>query len=251
MGLGECRACQGRVRWQDGARGRRRWASVGKRGQAWASVGKRGQAVGKVGKMMAVGNTCTPDSTSVETLVASRLLARGVTLRGVAQFVNVPQDRPSTLFTDNDGTWYVSRDATNASSQTYIIRHVRFLQQAEYDEHIRTTQMDGVLNPTDPLTKYKAKPDEQRHMAFCAGYPELALTMWLQSAAFKTWKPKKIVPLSPLTQQDSYASAVSRGAPSDGASQDGDGAEGTRVKWAVKTKKDGKPDKARLVAQGF
>ena len=73
----------------------------------------------------------------------------------------------------------------------------------------------GLLNPTDPLTKYKAKADEQRHMAFCAGYPELALTMWLQSAAFKTWKPKKIVPLSPLTQDVTYASAVAQGASSD------------------------------------
>ena len=61
------------------------------------------------------------------------------------------------LFTDNDGTWYVARDAQSTTSMTYIIRHVRFIQQAEYDAAVKVFQIDGELNPTDAFTKYKTK----------------------------------------------------------------------------------------------
>ena len=143
-------------------------------------------------------HTCTPDSTSVETLVASRLIARGVAPRGVLQFLGVAQDRPTPLFTDNDGTWYVAREAASASSMTYIMRHIRFIQQAEYDEVVKVFQIDGELNPPDALTKYKSKPDFKRHLAFINGYPELALQLWRQCAKYKTYKYKKIVPAPTL-----------------------------------------------------
>ena len=87
-------------------------------------------------------HTCTPDSTSVETLVASRLVARGVQPRGVAQFLGIVQGA-TPLFTDNDGTWYVARNAQSTTSMTYIIRHVRFIQQAEYDGVAKVFQIDG------------------------------------------------------------------------------------------------------------
>ena len=90
-------------------------------------------------------------------LVASRLLGRGLTPRGVVHFCGVSQDKPSPLFTDNDGTWYVSRDAASTVNMTYIIRHVRTLQQAEYDGLMNARQLDGELNPTDVLTKHKPK----------------------------------------------------------------------------------------------
>ena len=80
----------------------------------------------------------------------------------------------------------------------YIIRHVRFIQQAEYDREFKVYQIDGELNPPDALTKYKTKPDFKRHMAFMMGYPELALQLWKAAQVTKKHNPKKIVPVSPL-----------------------------------------------------
>ena len=143
-------------------------------------------------------HTCTPDSTSVETLVSSRLVSRGCAPRGVAQFLWTPQDKPTPLFTDNDGTWYVSREAASATTMVYIIRHVRFLQQATYDKVTKVFQLDGTLNPTDVFTKHLPREDYRRHMAFLMGRPDLALVWWRQSSKYKTHKYKKIVPVSPL-----------------------------------------------------
>ena len=145
-------------------------------------------------------HTCVTDSTSLETLVASRLVARGASLRGLAQFIWVPQVKPTALFTDNDGTWYVSRDAMSTSAMTYIMRHVRFLQQAVYDDVVKVFQVDGELNPTDALTKYLPKPAWQRHLAFLMGYPEVALQLWRQDKKYESHRYKKIVPVSPLEQ---------------------------------------------------
>ena len=110
----------------------------------------------------------------------------------------MPQLKPVPLFTDNDGTWYVSRDAASATSMVYIIRHVRFLQQADYDKVIKVFQVDGELNPVDPFTKFRPKQDFKRHMAFLMGNPELALVLWRSSTRYKTHRYKKIVPVSPL-----------------------------------------------------
>ena len=80
----------------------------------------------------------------------------------------------------------------------YIIRHVRFIQQAEFDREIKVYQVDGWLNPTDPFTKYMPGTDKRRHYLFLMGFPAAARRMWLDSAKFKTWKPKKLVPVSEL-----------------------------------------------------
>ena len=147
-------------------------------------------------------HTCTPDSTSVETLVASRLVARGVQPRGVAQFLGIVQGA-TPLFTDNDGTWYVARDAQSTTSMTYIIRHVRFIQQAEYDAVVKVFQMDGELNPTDAFTKYKDKASFHRHMAFMMGFPVEALQMWLKSTKKQNYKYKRIVPVPTVESSES------------------------------------------------
>ena len=82
---------------------------------------------------------------SVATFKCTRFLAVAfarawphLTPRGVIQFLGVSQEKPPPLFTDNDGTWYVSRDAASTVNMTYIIRHVRTLQQAEHDGEICT-----------------------------------------------------------------------------------------------------------------
>ena len=85
----------------------------------------------------------------------------------------------------------------------YIIRHVRFIQQAEYDKAVKVYQIDGELNPVDPFTKYKPKADYKRHMAFLMGYPELAYQLWMASTKAKNYKYKKIVPVSPLESSES------------------------------------------------
>ena len=116
-------------------------------------------------------------------------------------FIGIPMERPTSLFTDNDGVWYVARDATSTSSMTYIMRHVRFLQQAEYDEVTKAFQIEGELNPTDVLTKYKPRPDHERHHAFMMGFPERALQLWRQSTKYKAYKHKKIVAVSSLVEE--------------------------------------------------
>ena len=131
----------------------------------------------------------------------ARLCAAGVGPRGVLTFIGIPMERPTSLFTDNDGVWYVALDATSTSSMTYIMRHVRFLQQAEYDEVTKAFQIEGELNPTDVLTKYKPRPDHERHHAFMMGFPERALEMWRQSTKYKTYKHKKIVAVSSLVEE--------------------------------------------------
>jgi hypothetical protein len=128
-------------------------------------------------------------------MVASKLTARGVLYRGTLQFLGVAQDRPTHLFTDNDGTWYVARDAASTTSMTYIIRHVRFIQQAEFDAAIKCFQIDGELNPPDVLTKYKSSGDFKRHMAFMMGFPEVALKIWQTSPKFLKHKAKRIMPV--------------------------------------------------------
>ena len=106
--------------------------------------------------------------------------------------------RPTPLFTDNDGTWYISRDAASTTSMVYIIRHVRFIQQAVYDKEVRVFQVDGELNPPDALTKHKSSSDYKRHMAVMMGFPQLALQIWRTSPKYLKHRAKKIVPVSPL-----------------------------------------------------
>ena len=107
----------------------------------------------------------------------------------------MPQVKPSPLFTDNDGTWYVAVGGSSVTSMVYIIRHVRFLQQCNMEGEVATFQIDGMLNPTDPLTKYLQKAERKRHYLFLNGYPMEALELWMQGTSYKSWKPKKIEPV--------------------------------------------------------
>ena len=140
-------------------------------------------------------HTITTDSTSAETLVATRAAMRLVYYRRLMQHNRIILLGPSPLFTDNDGVWYVARDAMATTRMLYVIRHVRMLQQAEYDGEITTFQVDGVLNPTDALTKWLQARTRVHHNLFLAGYPEAARRVWQASKAFATFKPKKITPV--------------------------------------------------------
>ena len=140
-------------------------------------------------------HTLTTDVTSSETLSASRLAPRLIYFTSLMRFMGMPPPRPPPLFTDNDGTWYVSKDATSATRQTYIIRHVRFLQQAVEMEHVGTFQVDGRLNPVDALSKWLEVAERIRHYLFLMGQPAKALQVWRDSKAFKQYKPKRIVPV--------------------------------------------------------
>ena len=70
---------------------------------------------------------------------------------------------------------------------------------------IKSYQIDGTLNPTDPFTKFMATTDKRRHFLFLMGYPAEALRMWRESAKYKTYKPKKIVPVSELEAATLYS----------------------------------------------
>ena len=140
-------------------------------------------------------HTHVPDVCSGETLLASRLGQRLVFFRRLCNFAGQPRQGPTPLFTDNDGTWYTARDATNTTRMTYVINHVRILQQLEIDKEIRTFQVDGTLNITDPLSKYMKAAVRWRHYNHLAGRPTMARKLWLESNDHKMWKPKKIVPV--------------------------------------------------------
>ena len=76
----------------------------------------------------------------------------------------------------------------------YVIRHVRFVQQAQEHGEVLVSQVDGRINPTDGLTKWLAKDTKKRDFAFLMGFPELAYKVWILSNVFRQFKPRKIVP---------------------------------------------------------
>jgi hypothetical protein len=148
-------------------------------------------------------HTVITDSTSGETVVASRLGNRLVYYRRVLTFINRPPQGPSPVFTDNDGTWYVARDAMGTTRMTYVINHVRMLQQLESDGETRAFQIDTALNPADCLATWRDPATRIRHYTFMMGDPAKARRMWRESAAIKSWKKKKLVPVpSPPVEID-------------------------------------------------
>ena len=140
-------------------------------------------------------HTVITESTSGETVVASRLGNRLVYYRRILTFIKRPPQGPSPLFTDNDGTWYVARDATGTTRMNYVINHVRMLQKLEQDEETRAFQIDTALNPADCLATWRDSATRIRHYTFMMGDPAKAHRMWLESAAFKSWKKKELVPV--------------------------------------------------------
>ena len=86
------------------------------------------------------------ESTSGETLVASRVGNRVVVYRRLLRFWGRPPLGPTPVFTDNDGTWYVARDGTGTTRMNYIINHMRMLQELESTHETRTFQIDRALN---------------------------------------------------------------------------------------------------------
>ena len=77
---------------------------------------------------------------------------------------------------------------------TYIIRHVRYIQSMDAAELLKVFQVDGRLNPTDAFTKWLPHVTRAMFYAFLRGNPQRAYQMWIQSAKFKQFQPKKIVP---------------------------------------------------------
>ena len=69
-------------------------------------------------------HTVVVDSTSGEMLAGSRAATKMYYYRRVAGFCGLPQDRPSPMLCDNDGVWFIAKDATGTTSLIYIIRHV-------------------------------------------------------------------------------------------------------------------------------
>ena len=146
-------------------------------------------------------HTMVTDSTSGEALDASRLALRLVYYRRLLQFWNKPIVGPTPQFTDNDGVWYIARDAAATTRMIYIIRHIRLIQQIEHDGEIKTFQVDGRLNPADAFTKWLDSNTRTRHYLFLMGYPKQARDVWMHSKAYKTFVPKKLtpVPKPPIT----------------------------------------------------
>ena len=83
--------------------------------------------------------TMVTESTSGETLVASRVGNRVVVYRRLLRFWGRPPLGPTPVFTDNDGTWYVARDGTGTTRMNYIINHMRMLQELESTHETRAT----------------------------------------------------------------------------------------------------------------
>ena len=104
---------------------------------------------------------------------------RVLVYKQIGQFLGVASGRPP-VFTDNDGTWYVARDAGTVTRMTYVIKHVRFLQELceGADAELLAKQCDTALNFTDPLSKYTDAATRVRHFLFMMGYPEKAIERW-------------------------------------------------------------------------
>ena len=86
---------------------------------------------------------------------------------------------------------------------TYVINHVRMLEQLEADGETRAFQIDTALNPVDPLTKHLPAALRFRHYSVLMGRPSLARKLWRESKEFQNWKPKKIMPVPqpPITDK--------------------------------------------------
>jgi hypothetical protein len=69
------------------------------------------------------------------------------------------------------------------------------LQQLETDGETRAFQIDTALNPADCLATWRDPATRLRHYTYIMGDPEKAKRLWRESAAFKSWKQKKIVPV--------------------------------------------------------
>ena len=78
---------------------------------------------------------------------------------------------------------------------TYVVRHIRFIQEANDSAQVATVQVDGELNPTDALTKWLPPGDRARHYAFLMGDQSKANRLWRESSKFRNYKPKLIVPV--------------------------------------------------------
>jgi hypothetical protein len=140
-------------------------------------------------------HTVITDTSSGETVVGSRLGNRLVYYRRILTFLGRAPQGPSPSFTDNDGTWYVARDALSTTRMTYVINHVHMIQQLEQDGETRAFQIDTALNPADVLVTWRDAATRLCHYTFIMGDPAKARRLWLESAAFKSWKPKKILPV--------------------------------------------------------
>ena len=139
-------------------------------------------------------HTVVVDSTSGEMLTASRMTTKLYYYRRLSTFFGLPQLKPTPLLTDNDGVWTIARDAVGTTSLIYIIRHCRFVQQAQEQGEILVGQLDGRINPTDGLTKYLPKTTTIRDNMFLMGFPQEAYRYWLASKVFKQFKPRNIAP---------------------------------------------------------
>ena len=139
-------------------------------------------------------HTVVVDSTSGEMLATSRCVTLLYYHRRVNIFIGIPQDKPTPVLTDNDGVWSIAKDATGTTSLIYIIRHVRFVQQAQEHGEIKVEQVDGRINPTDGLTKWVPTATSKRDNMFLMGYAQEAYKFWVASKVFQQFKPRKIVP---------------------------------------------------------
>jgi hypothetical protein len=125
-------------------------------------------------------HTMVRSSTDGEVLVASDADMDLEYFRGVGQFLGVPQDRPSPIFTDNDSAIFVAADEMSAKNLPYIIKHLRILQESEEMGKVKLYKVPGHLNPADALTKYieKEPTARVRHMMFLMGHHQDALALW-------------------------------------------------------------------------
>ena len=139
-------------------------------------------------------HTVVVDSTSGEMLATSRAVTKLYYYRRLCTFFGLAQTRPSPLLTDNDGVWTIARDAVGTTSLIYIIRHCRFVQQAEEAGEICVGQLDGRINPTDGLTKWLPRDTRRRDNMFMMGFPIEAYKFWISTKVFKQFTPRKIVP---------------------------------------------------------
>jgi hypothetical protein len=132
-------------------------------------------------------HTLTRSSTDGEVLVASDADMDLVYYRGIAQFLGVPQTRPSPIFTDNDATIFVAADEMSAKRLPYVIKHLRILQQSDEAGRSKMYKVMGHLNPADPLTKFIEKEPgaRLRHMLYLMGHHADALALWQAQSAGK------------------------------------------------------------------
>ena len=123
--------------------------------EAGPSTGGHTQDVGTTTVQVASGqhHATTLATTDAETYEVSRAVASTQALRSFLTEVGYPQELPSPIYCDNDGTVLKAASARSDKRSLYMRRRVEFCLESQAQGHTLVTEIASADNRADLLTK--------------------------------------------------------------------------------------------------